>query len=153
MKCPQQQHPKECFEWYCLGNSQSSWVGSDSKTWTKLGNMNGLIQSSFTPNEEGSLYRDMLESTVFIQSMILSVPINIYLAPIINWAWIIMHSGLWYVRCHLLSGKLGVSYMSKSSTGFTHPSCLPRSSRHPYPWLSPPLIVNLTANLSQFSSC
>lgn len=83
-------------------------------------------------------------SSVFIPNMILSVSINIYFVPIINWAWTNIHSGLWHLRCHLVSGKLGVSYISRSSTAFTHPSCLPRCS---LPLSSPPTITTTNREL------
>lgn len=75
-------------------------------------------------------------SSVFIQIMILSVSINIYLVPIINWAWTIICSGLWHLRCHLLSGKLGVSHISKLSTALIHPSCWQGCSLPPAPTIT-----------------
>ena len=90
--------------------------------------------------------------SVSIPNTVLSVSINIYLVPIINWAWTIICSGLWHLRCHLVSGKLGVSYTSKSSTAFIHPGC---SSRCSLPATQPSwsLTANVTTNFSQSPSC
>lgn len=60
--------------------------------------------------------------------MILSVSISIYLVPITNWARAIICSGLWHLRCHLLSGKLGISHIGEFSTALIQPSCSLRCS-------------------------